>query len=154
LNLEVRSVRWPPLSADKIQLTATGPEQGKLQMYGAFKPSEGWFEVYADKLALTPYNPYATSFSSYSIGSGALSIATKGSRKEDRYYASTAVTLHDLSLQGGAGDSLFQQQFGVPVEMALALMRDFNGDITLDIPIEADSQGTKIDVLSIVGGAL
>ena len=154
LDIDVRGVRWPALSVDKIQVTATGPEKGKLEMYGALKADDGWFEMYADKLALSPYNPYATSFSSYSIGGGTLSVATKGSRKADRYYASTAVTLHDLNLQGGAGESLFAQQFGVPLEMALALMRDLNGDITLDIPIEADSQGTKVDVLSVVGGAL
>ncbi len=154
LNIDVRGLRWPPLSIDKIQLSATGPENGTLEMYGALNPDEGWFEVYGDKLALPPYNPYATSFSAYSIGSGALSLVTKGSRKQGRYYASTALTLHDLNLQSGTGDSLFQQQFGVPLEMALALMRDFNGNITLDIPIEADSQGTKIDVMSVVAGAL
>jgi hypothetical protein len=154
LNIELRGVRWPTLMVDKIRVTATGPEQGTLDVYGALKPDEGWFQVYGEKLGLRLYNPYATSFSAYSIGSGTLSLVTKGSRKNERYYVSNSVTLHDLSLQGGAGESLFQQQFGVPLEMALALMRDFNGNIVLDIPIEADSQGAKIDVLSVVAGAL
>jgi hypothetical protein len=154
LNIELRGARWPTLAVDKLHVAATGPEKGTIDVYGGLKPEEGWFEVYGEQLALPPYNPYATTFSSYSIGSGTLSLVTKSSRKGERYYASNSVTLHDLSLQGGAGGSLFQQQFGVPLEMALALMRDLNGNITLDVPVEADAQGTKIDVLSIVSGAL
>jgi len=64
------------------------------------------------------------------------------------------VTLHKLSLRSGAGESLFQQQFGLPLELALALMRDIHGDIGLDVPVQTDAQGTKVDVLAVIGGAL
>jgi hypothetical protein len=153
-DLELRDLRWPALAADKIHVTATGPEQGKIEVFGALKPDEGWIEVYGEDLGLPSFNPYATTFSSYSIGRGALSWVTKGSFKSGRYYADSSLTLHRLSLESGAGESLFQQQFGIPLELALALMRDIYGDIALDIPIEADAQGTNVDVLAVVGNAL
>src|SRR5262249_1684049 len=53
-----------------------------------------------------------------------------------------------------AGDSLFKEQFGIPLTMALALLRDLEGDIKLDIPVEGDEQGMHVGYLAIIAGAL
>ena len=64
------------------------------------------------------------------------------------------MTLHDFDLGSRAGDSLFKEQFGVPLTMALALLRDLQGNIVLDIPVEGDQQGMHIGYMTIIAGAL
>ena len=70
------------------------------------------------------------------------------------YDASNYLTLHDLDVRGGTGESLFQKNFGIPLSMALALMRDTDGNIGLDIPVTVDQEGTKIGIGTVIRGAL
>ncbi|HUI28262.1 MAG TPA: DUF748 domain-containing protein [Candidatus Kryptonia bacterium] len=154
IEIEVRDLRWPELAASDLHVATNTNEQGKVAIFGGVKKDAGWFEVNGDQIALGPFNPYATSFSSYSIAGGTLSLATKGSFAGARYDTDTWLTLHEFDLAGGAGESLFQQQFGIPLTMALALMRDLNGDIVLGIPVQISPEGTQVDVLSVIGVAL
>jgi len=154
LAVELSQVRWPGPSVGNFKLSAVGSEQGRLDVHGALSGGTGWFQVDADKLALPPFNPYATSFSSYSIASGKLSVSTKGSFEKGSYSADSWLTLHDFDVQGGAGQSVFQEQFGIPLSMALALLRDINGNIDLGIPVSGDSEGTKVGLFTVIRGAL
>jgi len=154
LAVELSQVRWPGPSVGNLQLSAIGSEQGKLDVYGALSGGTGWFQVDVGKLALTPFNPYATRFSSYSIASGKLSASTKASFDKGDYYADNWITLHDFDVEGGAGESLFQQQFGIPLSMALALLRDVNGNIDLGIPVSGGAEGTKIGLGTVIRTAL
>jgi uncharacterized protein involved in outer membrane biogenesis len=154
LDVDLSQVGWPGPSVSNLKLSAIGSDQGKLDVYGALSGGTGWFQVYVDKLALTPFNPYATRFSSYSIASGKLSMSAKASFDKGDYYADNWITLHDLDVQGGAGESLFQQQFGVPLSMALALLRDVNGNIDLGIPVSGGAEGTKIGLFTVIRTAL
>ncbi len=154
VDADLEQVRWPGPSVGSLKLSAVGSEQGKLDIYGALSEGSGWFQVDVDKLALPPFNPYATGFSSYSIGSGKLSLSSKASFAKGNYYADNWITLHDLDVQSGAGDSLFQQQFGIPLSMALALLRDMNGNIDLGIPVSGGTEGTKIGLFTVIRSAL
>jgi len=154
LDVDLRQVRWPGPSVGDFRLSAVGSERGRLDVYGALAGGSGWFQVDVDKLALAPFNPYATSFSSYSIASGKLSVSTKGSFAKGDYQAGNSITLHDFDVQGGAGESLFQQQFGIPLSMALALLRNVNGNIDLNIPVSGGAEGTKIGLLAVIRSAL
>jgi len=154
LGIELRDVRFPRPAASKIRISATGPGKGTIDVYGSLTPDEGWFEVNGERIALLPFNPYAKAFSSYSISRGTASISTKGSFDSGSYYTHTWLTLQDFDLESSGGDSLFQQQFGIPLSMALAIMRDLNGHIVLGMPAESGAEGTKVDVLSVIGGAL
>jgi len=154
LDVSARDVRWPQLALSDLRASLGINDQGTVKVYGGTKQQAGWFEVNGDSIALTPFNPYVTSMSSYGITGGTLSVATKGSFAGDRYDTDTWLTLHDFDVSGAAGDSLFQQQFGIPLTMALALMRDLNGDIGLGIPVQVNPEGTRVDVLSVVGVAL
>ncbi|MBI4514788.1 MAG: DUF748 domain-containing protein [Deltaproteobacteria bacterium] len=152
--VELRELRWPALAVANLRAQATSAVLGKIEIFGGQKSGRGWIELNGEQIALPRLNPYAASFSSYRIASGNASIATKASFNGESYWSDTWLTLHDFGLEGGAGESLFEQQFGIPLSMALALMRDVHGDIVLGIPIEADAQGAKVDVLAVVGGAL
>jgi uncharacterized protein involved in outer membrane biogenesis len=154
LNIDVSKLHWPDLSIGSLRVAATGADQGKLDVYGALTPGSQWFEVNGDKLALVPFNPYATTFSGYSIATGKASVVSKVSYADQTYYASNYLTLHDLDVRGGGGESLFQKQFGIPLSMALALMRDTDGNIGLDIPVSVGAEGTTIGIATVIRGAL
>ena len=49
---------------------------------------------------------------------------------------------------------MFQKNFGIPLSMALALMRDTDGNIGLDIPVTMDQEGTKVGIGTVIRGAL
>jgi hypothetical protein len=154
MNLDVTKLRWPGPAIGNLRFSATGADKGKIDVYGALAPDSSWLEVYADKLALVPFNPYATTFSGYSIGTGKASVVSKVSSASGSYYADSYLTLHNLDVRGGTGESLFQQNFGISLPMALALMRDMQGDIGLDIPVNVDQEGTKIGIGTVIRSAL
>ncbi len=154
LAIDVRGVRWPDLAVKDLHLRATSAEHGKIEIFGALGSNTGWLEVHADTVALPPFNPYATTFSGYSIGGGTLSITTKGSLSNGRYDVNNQLVLGNLDVRSAAGESLFQQTFGIPLSMALALMRDTHGDIALGIPVAADAEGVKVGLATVIREAL
>jgi len=154
LDIEVHDVHSPGPTIGRLKLSAVGSQQGKLELSGSLGTGTGTLQVKGTRLALAPFNPYVTSFSSYSLAKGTLSVTSNVKLAGDRYDTNTDLALHDLALQGAAGDSLFQQQFGIPLTTALALLRDLNGDIKLGIPVTVDKSGMQVDLGTIVLGAL
>ncbi len=154
IDAELRDLHWPDLAFSDLKLTAVGAEDGKLIVTGSLSPKGGQIEVNGDHIALLPFNPYASTLSGYSLAGGKLSLKTTASFEQGRYKADSSLTLHEFDLQGGEGDSLFQKQFGVPISMALALMRDAAGDIALGIPVEGDPKGTRVGVGTVIRKAL
>ena len=154
LDVDVKKLRWPALATERVRVEATSATGGKLLVAGALSPEGGQVEVNGKDIALQPFNPYATTYSPYSVASGALTVATKARFRKGRYDATTALKLLKFDLGGKEGDTLFAQQFGIPLTVALALLKDLQGNIGLDIPLAADEQGMKIGLAAIVGQAL
>jgi len=154
LDIDARDIRSQGPTIGRFKLSAVGAQQGKLEVSGSLDTGGGALEVKGSRLALQPFNPYVTSFSPYSLAKGTLTVTSNVKLAAGRYDTSTDVALHDLALQGAAGDSLFLQQFGIPLTTALALLRDLNGDIKLAIPVTVDQSGTQIALGPIVLGAL
>jgi hypothetical protein len=153
VTLDADDVRWPGLAVRRLRFAATGAEKGRIEASGSIAPSGGQLVVRGREIALRPFNPYATAFSPYSV-SGRLSLAANAIFGPGGYDAHTALTLHDFDLASRGGDPLFEGQFGIPLSVALALLRDVRGDIALDVPVEADTAGTRVGVLAVVGQAL
>jgi hypothetical protein len=154
LDIDLRNVRFPPLAANRVDIDAAVAPQGKIKVTGSIDPSGSRAELKVDDLALTPFNPYATAYSPYGIGDGSLTLDTKASVAPGGYKADSSIVLHDLEVAGAEGDSLFQQHFGIPLTVALALLKDMSGNITLDVPVTADQEGMKVGIGTIVAGAL
>ena len=155
IEVDARNIRFPNSSVKPVRVDITTPEQGHITLSGQLDPKDGVIELAVNDLALGPFNPYATAYSPYGIGNGALTIKTTMTLKDGRYAVSNTVTLHQLDLSGGEGDSVFEQQFGIPLTLALALMRDTSGDIDLNVPVQVDqSGGATVDLLEVVRTAL
>src|SRR5262249_3602897 len=154
LDIDVTRLRWPVLAANQLRVAATSAQKGKIVITGALSPTGGNVQIDGREIPLQQFNPYATTYSSYSIRRGRLDLATKASFGKGKYDSNSTVTLHDFDLGSKAGDSLFKEQFGIPLSMALALLRDLQGDIKLDIPVEGDEQGMHVGYMTIIAGAL
>lgn len=153
-SVDVENFRLPGPVIGRLRLDAVSKAGGRLQVTGAVGARDARLDLDIRELALPPFNPYATAASSYSIPRGRLSLQTDATRRGDRYTSTSKLVLHDLDVGGAQGDALFQQQFGIPLTVALALLRDLDGDIVLDVPLERDPEGTRVGLGSIVAGAL
>jgi hypothetical protein len=108
-----------------------------------------------ERLPLAQFNPYATAAIGYSVASGAASLTSKVDWGASRYAADNRIVLDRLALGGAQGESLFLQRLGIPLTVALGLMRDLNGRISLGVPVAGDREkGMRIDLGSIVLEAL
>lgn len=155
INLEARNLRFPNLTVKPLKLDITSAEQGRITATGEFGPQGGALDLLVDKFPLTPFNPYATTYSPYSIGDGALTLKTTVKLRGQKYDVNNAITFHQLDLGGVEGNTQFEQQYGIPLNMALALLRDTAGDIDLNVPVEVDqSGGAAVDLAAVVRTAL
>ncbi|HSQ00376.1 MAG TPA: DUF748 domain-containing protein, partial [Candidatus Dormibacteraeota bacterium] len=161
------SLRFAPIEVDARNIVLPGPQvkplkidissldQGKITIRGDLSPEASTLEIKVDELALAPFNSYATTYSPYGIADGALTIDVKADAKGGAYTVTNDIRLHQFDLSGTEGDSLFEQNFGVPLSLALALLRDIQGNIDLSVPMQVDSQGkAQVDVMAVVRSAL
>jgi hypothetical protein len=154
LDIEARGIRSEGPTIERLLVSASTPHKGKIDVRGSLRPEGSTLEVNGTQVALAPYNPFVTAFSPYSLGArSALSVRTKLAMATGRYDADTSLTLHRLTVKGAQGDTLFKQQFGIPLSVALALLRDLKGDIRLDIPITVDQSGTSVGLGPVIAGA-
>src|SRR5262245_3767707 len=154
LEVDAQQLRLPGPALGRLRVRADSATKGKLELRASSYPSGGPIEFRVDDVALMPFNPLATGNSPYSITRGTLSAATTGTLARSKFDTTTSVTLHDFDVGGAEGDSLFEQQFGLPLTLALALLRDLDGDIALDVPVSADEGGTSVGVGTVIAGAL
>lgn len=106
-------------------------------------------------MPLAPFNPYATTYSPYSIADGSLSIDMEAKARGGRYDVENDIQLHQFDLAGTEGDSLFEENSGISLSTALALLRDIQGNINLSVPLEVDRSGSaQVDVMAVVRSAL
>jgi hypothetical protein len=119
-------------------------------------PVKGTISVTADgkALPLPQFNPYVMQAAGYSISDGRLTVSTKVRFTPDGYDSKTNLQLDKLGVAGAEGDSLFLQKVGIPLQLALSLLRDPYGKIALGVPVKGGKGGTQVDVGSIVAQAL
>jgi hypothetical protein len=103
---------------------------------------------------MMPFNPYVTGMSPYSVSRGSLFITTKAKIDAGKYDTTTWLTLSDFDLASAGGQQLVLEQLGIPLTVAIALLRDWKGNIDLTVPVKVDEKGAAIDFGTIVSGAL
>lgn len=153
LDVRAHGVRWPERRVDSLVASMKGLQGATLDVRGRIAPGGSKLEAKLVELPLGPFNPYVTP-TGYSLAGGTLSLETKAEVGREDYDASTDVRVHRLELGGAKGESLFQENFGIPLSVALGLLKDLNGDITLSVPVAGDRAGTRVGLGTIVGQAL
>jgi hypothetical protein len=87
---------------------------------------------YFRNIDLTSFNPYSTKFIGYQIAKGKLSIETKYKVEDSRLEALHNVKLDQLEF----GEKIESPDaIGLPVKLAVALLKDSQGVIDLELPV-------------------
>ena len=108
-------------------------------------------EAFFRNIELTSFNPYSTKFVGYQIDKGKLSIETRYRVEDRRLTAQHKVQLDQLEF-GQKIDS--PDAIGLPVKLAVALLKDSQGVIDLDLPIAGSIDDPKFRVGPIIWKAV
>ncbi|HLY39497.1 MAG TPA: DUF748 domain-containing protein, partial [Candidatus Binatia bacterium] len=155
IGLDARGLRFPEGTFEQFALDAMLPGKAPLAIKG--KEAKGTIDVDGSfkRVPLAQLNPYVTQAAGLSIARGAASLGSRVHVGTGSYNSKSEITLDQLTLGGAQGDSLFAQHFGVPLSLALGLLRDVHGRIALTVPVTGDrARGMHIDVGAIAMEAL
>ncbi len=139
LDVALRGVRWPERDARDVRVKAVLPETGAVDLKGALRAGSGDLTLTLQSLGLTGFNPYSTSAAGLSIDSGDASLTSKIRIREGRVESDNDLLLRKLGVSSH-GESVVPG-LGVPVDLALALLRDTEGNIALAVPVTVEESG-------------
>ncbi len=144
----------PQLEIDELALRGAGIGAQRIELEGALAPGAWKLDARAGRLGLLRLNPYTHRYTPFFVRSGDASFSMKARRSPERIEADIDLVLHDLLLDSEEPDA-FRKRFGLPLPVAMALLRDARGDIALDLPIsQRADEVTELDVGALIYGAL
>jgi hypothetical protein len=100
---------------------------------------------------LTPFTPYAGKFLGYPLSKGALSLDLRYLISDRRLNASNVVALNQFTL-GARTDSTNATK--LPVKLGIALLKDREGRIALDLPVTGGLDDPKFHIGRLVTSTL
>lgn len=155
LDFLAGKVAWPPLQMDPLVADLKGLHGAVLHVHGGINPPPGVTRVRAelDSLPLAPFNPYVAQ-SGFSLANGSLALDATAHMENQGYDTSADVAIQALEVGGAEGEALFEENFGIPLSMALGLLKDQSGVISLNVPIAGDAGGARVGLASLAGQAL
>ncbi len=136
LNGDIRGLSTAPGSRADITLEGRVDEYGRADIRGQVSPFAD--DLYTDiglkfqNLELTTLTPYSSKFAGYQIDKGKLSMDLRYRIEERKLRAENKVVLDQLTL-GEKVDS--PDAMSLPVKLALAILKDRNGVIDIDLPV-------------------
>lgn len=99
-----------------------------------------------EHLTLAKFNSYLAPLLGYRVKKGAVSVTWDLLMPGDAVHADADVTLHDLGLSAKLSASEVEQQVGLPMHFILALLKDINGDINLQVPMKGNLNQSGVQV--------
>jgi len=155
LDVIAGNLAWPPLKVDPLVADLKGLHGMVLRVHGGINPPPGVTRVRAelDSLPLAPFNPYVAQ-SGFSLANGSLALKLVFHQQGEGYDASSELAIEELEVGGVEGEALFEESFGIPLSMALGLLKDQKGVISLKVPVAGDAGGTRFGLTSLAGQAL
>ena len=153
LTVDVAGVTLPARTVESVRVRGIAPERAPFDLRAALPGAKGTLSLKLERLPLAQFTPYAASAADLRIPKGDLSLDSKGSLANAGAAGKveTKVVVHELSIRGGPNAISVG---GMPLDLALALLRDPHGDIALPIPLEYGEKGASADIGAIVRGAL
>jgi len=152
LRARVDDFATNPLGAEKVSVDGLIQSVGSFKLRGGVPRGLGKLELALRRLDLVSYDSLASEVG-WHIERGSSSLDSVLEAHGDGYRTRNELVLHDLDVtpEDGAG---FSSRFGMSVDLALALLRDPAGDISLSMPIEFDADGTGVNLGPLLLSAL
>jgi Domain of Unknown Function (DUF748) len=155
IDLDASGLEVPGPKLARVSLDVRLPGEAPLAIRGSRVGDGLELDAVLSDLPLQQLNPYLSQAAGYTVASGQASITSNAWLGPTWYESWSDLSLADFDLQGAAGDTLFADQFGVPLSLAISLMRGPTGGISLGIPISGGrGGGTQVDLGPVIGQAL
>ncbi|MEO8443030.1 MAG: DUF748 domain-containing protein, partial [Betaproteobacteria bacterium] len=144
-----------PASRAKLQLDARVDEYGQAKIDGEINLLRP--QAYADvemkfrNLDMTKITSYAAKFAGYQIAAGTMSMDLHYRIKDNQLVGNNKIVLNKLEL-GKKVETAKHLDFSV--EMAIAILKDANGVIDVDLPVTGNLKDPKFDYGAIVSKAI
>jgi len=158
VNLAIQSVDGSitGLSTEQLQhaivdLHAKVDGVGPVAITGTINPLNGaqtnTIKISVKDVDLTPTSPYAGKFAGYGIAEGKLNLDLNYQLVGKKLTAKNVITLDQFSF-GGKVES--KDATHLPVRLAIAILKDRDGKIILDVPIEGSLDDPKFRIGKVV----
>ncbi len=128
-----RDVAWPERRAQAFRVSGQVLERGSLALNGELGAEKGSLELELAGVGLPPLNPYV-SRAGYRFGAGQASLRSELELDGTRIEASNQLLLRDLDVES-SGEGWLEQNLGLSLGLAVALLRDPAGAIRLAVPL-------------------
>jgi len=153
LSVDVAGVKLPERTLERLRVRGIAPERAPFDLKASLPGANGTLSFALERLPLAQFTPYAARAADLRIPAGELSLDTKArlAKSGAAGKVDTSVVVHELSIQGGP-DAI--SVAGLPLDLALALLRDPKGDIRLPVPLEYGEAGASAGIRAILLGAL
>jgi hypothetical protein len=155
LNGEIIGISYGnPLGA-AVDLKGTVDEYGLARIKGNIDPFDpmGYSDIKTNfnNIELTSLSPYSAKFMGYLIESGKLSLDVQYLIDKGLLTSYSKIFLNKIEL----GDEVEGQEgFGIPVKLALSLLKDGDGNIDLDLEVEGDLNNPEVNTGTLVWWAV
>jgi len=148
-----QDLRLPAVTLGNFVLQGSDPRWGTLLVGGARHADRRELEVSVQSLPLAAAAPYfAQAGLPYRFTAGTGSFLSRVSFAGGRWSADTTLKLHEPRL--GGGEAELRQALGMPVEVALAALRDADGDVTFQLPLSSPGDDGGRPLADVVAGAV
>ncbi|MFQ5898488.1 MAG: DUF748 domain-containing protein [Candidatus Methylomirabilia bacterium] len=149
----------PSPDTDRASLRLRGSLGGStapIDLKGWFtvaRPFQLYVEGTVQDYELSRVNPYAEKYVRHRIRRGRVTTEVKYRYDAGKLAAGNEILIRRIKLGDPIGDE-FQQQVGIPLKLALALLEGLNGEIRLRVPVEGDLENPEVRLNSVVWKAV
>ena len=149
LNLDARRVEAPGLRIASLQAKGLVDEISPLRVEGTVG-DRARVVAEVDRLDLLPFNAYLQGAAPYIVASGLLTLRSEITLDRSQLEVNNHVVLSRFGLAGGEGDDFVKREVGIPLTLALALMKDYRGNIALALPFGGDLKQPVFEMRSVI----
>ena len=151
VNVEVGGFSSDSPRAASVSVLARIEGGAPFQISGAVNPISGSMTANVRGLLqhaeLLPLSPYAAKYLGYQLAAGDLSLDTTVALQNNRLETANRIEIDRLTL-GARTES--KDATNLPVPLAIALLKDWNGNIILNIPIAVELADPAFDPLKAI----
>ena len=157
-QLEIKSINTADTNTyTDLLLKASMGEYSKVDIAGRIqalaKDPSGFIKGQITGVELVPLSPYAEEATGYFIRTGQLKTDLDVTLEKAELGGEVKVLLSAIKLAPGDESKIekVKQSISMPLDTALGLLRDKNGDVTLDLPMEGNINAPDFSLASVMG---
>lgn len=155
LNGDIKGFSTAPSAKADVKLSGRVDQYGVADITGSLSPLAGDqftdIAVKFQNLELTTLTPYSSKFAGYRIDKGKLSLDLGYKINQRKLEATNKVVFNQLTL-GDKVDS--PDAMNLPLKLAVAILKDKNGRIDIDLPLSGSLDDPQFKVGPLVWQAL